>query len=150
MKTFADVIQYAIRHEEKEASFYERLAERSKSKDQKAALMVHAEEERDHKRRLESALAGGKLPMGRRSHPDSDLKYAELLVIDESGYGAVGYEEALLHAAKREKAAQKFYEGMAAEVSDAGLKEIFTFLAEQEGKHRNRLEQEYDDVQVEG
>ncbi|MBF0369483.1 MAG: ferritin family protein [Magnetococcales bacterium] len=149
MNSFDEIIQYAMEHEEKEAAFYEEMAERSESKDQKEAMLVHANEEREHKKHLEKIQKNHHLPGGARRYPDPDLKISDYLVVEDHP-GTVSYEEALLLAAKREKAAQKLYLQMAAAADDAELKEVFNFLAEQEGKHGSRLEAEYDDTLKEG
>ena len=64
MNTFEEIVKFAMKHEDQEAAFYESLADRSRSQDQKSALLAHAEEERSHKRHLEKILANGKLPSG--------------------------------------------------------------------------------------
>jgi|SaaInlStandDraft_3_1057020.scaffolds.fasta_scaffold99844_1 rubrerythrin len=147
MKTFEEIVKFAMQHEDEEAAFYESLAARSKSTDQKNALLAHAAEEREHKRHLENILDRGQLPSGPFTTPDSDMKLAETLVSNTSDSGNIGFEDALLQATKREKAAEKLYRSLAAQTDDAGLSKTLNFLADQEAKHANKLEQEYDDGQ---
>ena len=147
MKTFEDIINFAMQHEDSEAAFYEQLAERSQSQDQKDALLAHAAEEREHKRHLENIMVNGKLPGGSFTTPDTDMKLSDLLVSSAPEHGNIGFEDALLLAAKREKSAEKFYRSLAQQASDSNLKKTLVFLADQEAKHGNRLEQEYDDCQ---
>ncbi|MBF0147094.1 MAG: ferritin family protein [Magnetococcales bacterium] len=149
VKTFEDAIRFAIRHEEEEARFYEGMAGRSRSEDQKQAMLAHAAEEYDHKRRLESILANGRLPVSTRIVADADMKIAEMLTVEDRG-GHIGYEDALILAAKREKQASRFYRLLADTTSAPELAEIFSFLAEQEAKHGKQIEQKYDDAQREG
>ncbi|MBF0110351.1 MAG: ferritin family protein [Magnetococcales bacterium] len=149
LDTFEDAIRFAIGHEEDEAKFYEGMAARSKSEDQKKALLAHAAEEYDHKRRLEAILANKRLPISTRIVPDPDMKIAEMHVIKDAG-GSIGYEDALLLAAKREKQASRFYTMLAKNSTSPELSEIFSFLAEQESKHGKQIEQKYDDAQREG
>jgi rubrerythrin len=56
-----------------------------------------------------------------------------------------GYQDILLFAAKREKAAHDFYRTMAELVDDALIHNIFQMLANEEMKHKNRLERMYED-----
>lgn len=147
--TFEDAILFAIKHEEEEARFYEGMADRSRSADQKKALLDQAAEEYDHKRRLEAALANRKLPTASKIVADPDMKIAELLVVEDRG-GHLSYEEALLLAAKREKKAAQFYQSLAKSSTSSELAGIFSFLAEQEVKHGKQIEQKYDDAQREG
>ncbi|HIJ83001.1 MAG: rubrerythrin [Magnetococcales bacterium] len=149
MNTFEDAIRFAINHEEEEAKFYEGMAKRSTSEDQKKAMLAHADEEYDHKRRLEAILANKRLPVSSRITADPDMKVAEMLVVKDRG-GNIGYEDALILAAKREKQASRFYRALADTAPNPELAEIFSFLAEQEAKHGKQIEQKYDDAQREG
>ncbi|MBF0436977.1 MAG: ferritin family protein [Magnetococcales bacterium] len=149
ISTFEDAIRFAIKHEEEEAKFYEGMAQRSKSEDQKQAMLGHAAEEYDHKRRLEVILANKHLPKSTRVVPDSDMKLAEMLVIEDRG-GSISYEDSLLLAAKREKQASLFYRGLAETAPSGELAEVFAFLAEQETKHGKQIEQRFDDTLREG
>lgn len=150
MHSFGEVIEYAIRHEEEEAAFYEGLAERAESTDQKKAMLEHARQEREHKRHLENILSRHRLPDGSRTYPDPDLHLSDYMVAEDSGTGTLDYEASLLLAAKREKAAQRLYQQMADQAEDPGLKEVFAFLAVEEGRHASALEQEFDDTLIEG
>ena len=147
MQSFEELIHFAIRHEEAEAAFYEQLADRSQGADQKKALMDHADEERDHKRRLEEILANQRMPSGASADytAPADMQFQDYLKPRDEKEGALDYEDALLHAAKREREAERFYRDLAAQVGNPGLRKSILFLAEQEGKHANQLERELDD-----
>ncbi|MBF0449030.1 MAG: ferritin family protein [Magnetococcales bacterium] len=147
MKTFKEIILFAMQHEDEEAAYYESLAHRSSSTDQKNALLAHAEEERNHKRHLQKILENGNLPSGPHIVPDVDMKLVETLTVSPSQSGEISFEEALIMAAKREKAAEQFYRSLAQEAQDPGLQETLIFLADQEARHAGQLEREYDDGQ---
>lgn len=147
MKTFTEIVEFAMQHEDQEAAFYESLADRSQSQDQKNALLAHAAEEREHKRHLENILNNGKIPSGPFPTPDVDMKLAEMLVAAAPASGNINFEDALLMAAKREKEAEKLYLALAQEADDADLKKTLLFLADQESKHAKQIEREYDDGQ---
>jgi rubrerythrin len=149
MTNFNDIIKKAMQHEDNEAAFYESLAKRSKSQDQKNALLAHAEEEREHKRYLEKILEKGEIPSGPAIVPDEDMKLAELLFVSAPESGNIDFEEALLMATKREKASAKFYMELSEKTENSEIKKTLSFLADQESKHAKQLEQEYDDGQQE-
>lgn len=150
MQSFEEIIHFAIRHEEAEAAFYEQLANRSRGADQKKALLEHAEEEKDHKRRLEEILANQRIPSGAAHYTaPENMNFKSYLQPREQKDGSLSYEDALLHSAKRERDAEKFYRELAAQVANPGLRKSLLFLAEQEGKHANQLERELDDSMTE-
>jgi rubrerythrin len=53
-------------------------------------------------------------------------------------------EQAVKLAMEREHVAQQFYLQCAAIVADPGVKKMFEFLAREESKHYDLLQQEYD------
>ena len=55
------------------------------------------------------------------------------------------YEEALILAMKKEKAAFKLYSALAEKAPNEGLKNVFLGLAMEESKHKLRFEVEYDE-----
>ncbi len=144
------MIQHAIVHEEREEQFYEQLADRVEGNDLKAALLEHAAEEQEHKRHLQRILENHRLPASGRAYPDPDMKLADYAVVEADANAPLDYEEVLLLAAKREKQAQRLYLDLASQATDPQLKETLTFLAQQEGRHAARLEQEFDDTLSEG
>ncbi len=73
-----------------------------------------------------------------------DLKVSDYLVeVDASDN--MSYQDALIIAMKRERAALKFYRDMAEKVTDANLKQIFAGLAKEEAKHKLFFETEYEE-----
>ena len=55
------------------------------------------------------------------------------------------YQDALILAMKREKAAFRLYTDLAAATDDADLKSTFEALAQEEARHKLKIEIEYDD-----
>ena len=146
MHSFEEVIHFAIKNEEKEEAFYRDMATRARTADQREILLDHARQEQDHKKRLELILANNALPDGSRRYPDPDMQLSDYLVVEEQGTGLIGFQESLLLAAKREKQARRLYQELATQSADPELKKTLLFLAEQEDKHANALEQAYDDT----
>ncbi len=148
LKTFEEIIKFAIEHEEEEAVFYQNLAARAPSEDQKKALLAHMEEEAKQKEMLKQMLTHQSLPHGEsrkyKAPPDMHL---ELLFQPKSDDGTpLSYQDSLLLAARMEQQSEKFYREMADEMRsfNKGLAETLLFLAEQQGKHRSLMEHLFD------
>jgi len=102
-----------------------------------------ADMERGHKAKLEN------LDMSYFSSQDlrpvADLKIADYLV-DVTLTPESTYQDILLFAAKREKAAFNLYTDLAHAYSSVpDVKKIFEVLAQEEATHKLKLEREYDD-----
>ena len=74
-----------------------------------------------------------------------DLKIGDYLV-DVEPTADMDYQQVLIVAMKKEKAAFRLYSDMAAATNDESLKELLLFLAQEEAKHKLHFEIEYDDV----
>ena len=137
-----ELLDFAIQGEQEAHDFYIDLADRVERPAMKKLLKQFAREEAGHKKKLES------IKKGSRSFPYADdvvdLKIADYLVEVEPT-GDLTYQEALILAMKREKAAFKLYTDLAALTSDKDLKIVFLSLAQEEAKHKLRFELEYDD-----
>jgi len=57
----------------------------------------------------------------------------------------MSYEEALILAMKKEKAAFKLYTALAERAQQPEMQDLFRLLAMEESKHKMRFEIEYDD-----
>jgi rubrerythrin len=101
-----------------------------------------AREEKGHKAKLE-AMKQGKIPAF-KSEQVTDLKMADY-VVDVEATPNLGYEDALILAMKKEKAAFKLYTHLAQATDDASLQNVFRGLAQEEAKHKLRFEIEYDE-----
>ena len=101
-----------------------------------------AREEVGHKAKL-LAVKSGKVLL-KAKEKVTDLKIGDYLVAVDPGPVA-DYQSALVIAMKKEKAAFRLYTDLAATTDDAGLRETFQALAQEEAKHKLRFEIEYDD-----
>ncbi|MCU0692020.1 MAG: ferritin family protein [Polyangiaceae bacterium] len=142
-KSAEEILDFAIRGEEEAEKFYTELAASSKTPAMKHVFTDFAAEERGHKAKL-VAVKEGKLGQFTPSFRIIDLKLADYLV-DVKPTPNMSYQDALIVAMKREKAAFKLYTDLATKTQDAGLKATFTALANEEAKHKMRFEIEYDD-----
>jgi rubrerythrin len=138
-----EILDFAIEREQEAHDFYADLAKRAERPGMDDLFARFAREELGHKKRLEGIKAG------KRSFPVAkdvpDLKIGDYL-IDVEPTGELKYQEALIVAMKREKAAFKLYTDLANLTTDNELKLTFQGLAQEEAKHKLRFEIEYDDM----
>jgi rubrerythrin len=142
MNTVDEILDYAIDQEQQAADFYADLAERAETAGMKKILLDFSAEEQGHKERLLAVKAGD-----HELTPEQeilDLKIVDYLVeVDASE--KISYQDALIVAMKRERAAFRLYSDMAAKVPESNLKEVLLGLAKEEAKHKLFFESEYDE-----
>ena len=146
MKRWSDVneaLDFAISNEEESYRFYTDLAGRTKRPWMRAVFEGFAKEELGHKAKLEGVKKGNKLKVAEKQV--LDLKIGDYLV-DVQPNGELDYQEALILAMKKEKAAFRLYTDIAAATEEGALRDVFLALAQEEAKHKLRFEIEYDEV----
>ncbi len=140
-----DVLAFAISEEEAAHAFYSELAEKVDKAWVKQLLLDFAREELGHKAKLEAFKKGKRLQPAARQI--MDLQIGDYLVdVDPSQYEVLDYQQALVIAMKKEKAAFKLYSDLAEAAPTEELKNAFLALAQEEAKHKLRFEIEYDDI----
>jgi rubrerythrin len=140
--TVDEILDYAIAREQEAHDGYMDLARSVKRPWMREVFEGFAQEEAGHKKKL-LAIKDGKLLAGSATKV-VDLKIGDYLVeVDKSA--DLNYQQALILAMKKEKAAFKMYSDLAARVSDANVRSVFLMLAQEEAKHKLRFEIEYDD-----
>jgi len=137
-----DVLDFAIEKEEEAVQFYTGLAEKMENKAMQAVFEGFAREEQGHRQKLQGVKQTGRMEPARETV--LDLKIGDYLVDVEPTPG-MPYEEALILAMKKEKAAFRLYTDLAAAAGDAGVRDLFLALAQEEAKHKLRFEIEYDE-----
>ncbi len=141
------VLDFAISREVEAAQLYRTLADEVTRPGMREAFLAFAAQEDGHRARLESIQAGdtAPLPEGSVEH----LHMSEYLVEVQPEVGMT-YQRGLLYAMKAEEAAYRLYSDLAASVTEPGLVNLFRGLAQEEIRHKQRFESEYDDVVLEG
>ncbi len=137
-----EILAFAIEQEQKAVDFYTGLAREAHSDEMKRVFLEFAGEEIRHKKRLTTIREQGVFTMP--NEKGADLKIADYTVEVKTG-GKLSYEEALVLAMKREKAAFKLYMNLSERAPNKELKEIFESLAMEESRHKLRFEVEYDE-----
>jgi len=141
-RTVEDILNFAIKNEQDSYDLYSKLAGEMKNPGTRKFFEDMAREELGHKAKLMDVKKGKYL------EPDTkkvmDLKIADYLV-DVEPQGEMTYGKALIFAMKAEKAEFKLYVDLADRTSNADVAKTLMFLAQEEAKHKLRLEIEYDD-----
>lgn len=137
-----EILVFAIEQEQKAVDFYTGLAKEAQSEEMKKVFLEFAGEEIKHKQRLTRIREEGVFTMPKQQV--ADLKIGDYIV-EVKPSGKLSYEEALVLAMKREKAAFKLYTNLAERAPSDELKEIFETLAMEESRHKLRFELEYDE-----
>ncbi len=140
--TINEILDFAIGEEQAAVDFYLQLAVQSKNQQTKKIFNDYAAEEMRHKANLLAIRESGSFKL-----PDSkvrDLKIAEYLV-DVKPSANMSYQDALILAMKKEKAAFRMYTLLANKADDPEVKTLFLNLAQEESKHKLAFEVEYDD-----
>ena len=135
-------LDFAIEKEEEAFQFYTQLASSMNRPSMQGIFHDFASEEKRHKEKLET------LKNENRSIPEPekviDLKISDYLV-DAEASPEMDYQQALIVAMKKEKAAYKLYIDIAESIQEGNVRNMFLFLAQEEAKHKLRIEIEYDD-----
>ncbi|MFH1464244.1 MAG: ferritin family protein [Pseudomonadota bacterium] len=142
MSHIDEILDFVIAGEEEAAAFYRALAMDADTPWLKELLLSFAQEEDGHRAKLLAVKGGARLrPAGA---PVIDLKIADYLVDVQPGPN-MSFQDILVIAMKREKAAFKLYTDLAARAGDAEVEATFLSLAQEEAKHKLRFEIEYDE-----
>jgi rubrerythrin len=143
-ESFIAVLDYAIEKEIEANQFYEGLAKQMKNPAMRAVFEAFAREELGHKAKLQAIKQGKEIPPAKNIR---DLKIADYTV-DVQPAPDMSYQDALILAMKKEKAAFRLYLDLADQVENEDQKDLFLSLAQEEAKHKLRFEIEYDDVML--
>lgn len=138
-----EILDFAIKREEEAAAFYTNLAGRVEKPWMQSIFEEFAAEEQKHRAKLLVVKSGATFqPSEERV---LDLKIADYLV-SVTPTDDMSYQDALVVAMKKEKAAFRLYNDLAASTEDEGVRSTFLALAQEEAKHKLRFEVEYDNL----
>ncbi len=137
-----EILDFAIENEEKAQQFYLEMSEKVKNPGMARTFKDFAAEEARHRTHLQRVKDGRKALLAPAQMPD--LKISDYLVEVEPSPD-MDYQDALALAMQNEKAAFKLYQNLAQVSDDPEMQELFMALAQEEAKHKLRLELEYDE-----
>jgi rubrerythrin len=141
-KKFKEIIKFAIDKEIKSYDFYTNASQVAKYSGAKDLFSDLAQQEVGHRKMLEKLdlkkIAQAKI------EKVPDLKISDYIV-DAEFKPDMPYADILRIAIKMEERALKLYNNMNQSNQDENLKKLFSLLANEEAKHKLRLEKIYDD-----
>jgi rubrerythrin len=141
-KKFEEIIRFAIDKEIKSYNFYTDASKVAKYSGAKDLFSDLAQQEVGHRKMLE------KLDIERIAQAKiekvPDLKISDYMV-DAEFNPDMSYADILRKAMKMEERALKLYNDMKEKNKDETLIKLFSLLANEEAKHKLRLEKIYDD-----
>jgi len=140
-KSVNEVLDFAIEKEEEARQFYLDWSKKLENKALSDQFVIFSGEENKHKEKLQRVKSGSTFTPSAKQV--TDLKIVDYLV-DIAATPGMDYQEALIVAMRREKSSFKFYNDLAAMAEDESLRQTFLALAQEEAKHKLRLETEYE------
>ena len=139
--TVNEILDFAIAGEKAANQFYLELAAKMRNNAMKKVFEDFAAEERNHKEILEGVKRGKTIEF----EEVADLKIADYTVNAEVR-ADMDYQDALILAMKKEKAAFAIYNRLAETTQNEQTRRTFQMLAQEEARHKLRFETEYDQV----
>ncbi len=138
-----EIIKQAAEQEEKAYKFYTDALKFVKDAAAKLWIKELAAEEVKHKEMLQK-FDVSKI---RKFKPDKvqDLHIAEYLV-DKDVTEIKDFQDVLIVAMKKEQKSYNFYVSMAKSTDNADMKKLCKILAQEELKHKHKIELYYDDI----
>jgi rubrerythrin len=137
-----DVVSFAIEKEEKAMEFYRQCADRAKNPGIKEFFREMVAEEQKHRDMLKD-LDSLKLDEVKLKQVEN-LKISDYLV-DVPFSEDISYQEALIVAMKKEEKALAFYSAWKNKCMSEKASKLFQVLANEEEKHKRKLERLYDE-----
>jgi rubrerythrin len=141
-KKFGEMIQFAIQREVESMDFYDRASKLVKHSGTKDLFLDFMKQEEGHKKKLE-AVRVGKIELG-KIEKIPNLKISDYMVEAELKPD-ISYGDILRIAMKREERSVRLYTDLNEKNEDKGLRSLFTFLIQEESKHKYYIERLYDD-----
>jgi desulfoferrodoxin-like iron-binding protein len=140
-QSLQEILDFAMEKEDEAREFYLDWSKKLENPALREVFVTFAGEEAKHKEKIQRIKSGGTLSSSAK--PVTDLKIVDYLV-DISPTPEIDYQEALIIAMKREKASFKLYNDLASKTDDSQIQALFVSLAQEEAKHKLRLETEYE------
>ena len=137
-----EILDFAIKAEQDAVDFYTDLSKNMVHPEMKSVFIEFAMEEVKHKAKLTKVKEENIFELS--DEKIADLKIADYTVMVKPNHD-MSYQDALILAMNKEKAAFKLYMKLSTKTEDPNIKSLFLSLAIEESKHKLRFEIEYDE-----
>ena len=146
-----EILEAAIKIEEQSYALYTMAQEKVNYPSSQKFLKELAQEEQKHKEKLQAILENPAdiSRIGASQKEIQDLKIVDIMK-DTALTADADYQRILVYAAKREKITHDYYKSLSLGLESTKVGHLFTQLAQEELKHKNKLEREYDDYILRG
>lgn len=141
-ETMDDILDFAIVQEKAAQAFYAKLSNEAETDKMRQFYRVLEEEEQAHEKKLRKIKTR-----------DFELSVPDLTQLKESGYldalplgPDMSFKDILLYGLKKERSAKMLYKVLADTMERPELAEVFKMLSEEESKHAEFFQKEYDEV----
>jgi rubrerythrin len=140
--SIGEILELAVAREEEANLLYKDLAKRTRDLTMRIIFGKFADEELEHKARLElEIMKAGKVVTTAEIPVNFKIEdYME----NTASITDMNYEQLLLMAIAKEKRSVRFYIELASFVQDKDARETLISLAEEEARHEARFQMEYD------
>ena len=145
--TLERVLKLALNMEEQSIKIYTSAQNKASNPSSEVLLKELVKEEEKHKSKILTAIKDPEKvkEIGSLETKIYDLKIVDYLKDVDLAPDA-DYQQILIYAGKREKETHDLYMGLAKKYRNKQIGKMFAQLAEEELKHKYKLEKEYDDV----
>ena len=140
--SYDEVLEFAIDREIDANQFYLALAERVDSTEMRKVFEELAQEELEHKAKLELELMKIGKTLEIRQPPDTPNR--TYIVSDTQSLLDMEYKDMLMLGMEKEEAAFRLYVNLVPNAYDSESREVLLSLAQEEVKHKLRFQMEYD------
>jgi len=147
-ESFEEIISFAIENEKEAAAFYADCATQESFASVKEALLEFAEEEKKHQAMLENLGKNKELVENYKLKWIPDMKRSDYIVEMQYEEG-MHYADILRLAMKREENALKMYNELQKKTDNPENIKVFKILCQEEAKHKQFFETQYDDHMAE-
>ncbi len=136
-----EILEFAISRENEAHNFYLALASRVQDQQMRKVFEDLAEEELEHKAKLELEIIKTGKTISTEQPPARPV--SEYIISDEPSQLDMDYKDVLLLGMEKEEASFRIYVNLIPNVKDEQSREVLLALAEEEVKHKLRFEAEY-------
>ncbi|MFC1739021.1 ferritin family protein [Planctomycetota bacterium] len=137
-----EVLEYAIDREIDANQFYLALAERVDNVEMRKVFEDLADEELEHKAKLELELMKLGKTTAIKVPPTSPQR--DYIISDSNSLLDMDYKDMLMMAIEKEEASFRTYVNLVPRAYDSESREVLLSLAEEEVRHKLRFQTEYD------
>ncbi len=147
LNSIDEILSTAKQIEESSYNFYTKALEIVKTPYLKEQLRDLAEQEIDHRKKIETMMSKGpeEVAKGLKLEHVQDMKLGDYLMPSHIDSKAT-IQDILIASIKREDLTHQFYQNILRGASDPDFRKVLEYLSIEELKHKNRVQYLYDEL----